>query len=157
MKNLAMLLASLLLAVLLGCSYGEADQTASVRQAVERHLAARTDLDPANMHVVVEKVSYEGDRANAAVTIEARNDPQAKMQMQYRLRKTGAGWEVEPSQASGAGEHGGAAPLPPTGGTGADLPPGHPPIGGEEPGQLPPGHPPVREEPPSQSPGASVP
>jgi len=151
------LLVSLLLTVWLGCSSNQADPTASVRQAVERHLAARTDLTPASMRVIVEKVSYEGDRASAAVTIVARNDPQAKMQMSYHLRKAGSGWEVEPSPASGAGAHGGAAPAPPAGGNDAELPPGHPPVGGQQAGELPPGHPPLDENPHGQNPGAYAP
>jgi hypothetical protein len=128
----------------LGCSASnEADATASVQRAVEKHLAARTDMDPSNLQVVVEKVSYEGDHANAAVTIMARKDPQAKMQMTYRLRKTGAGWEVEPQQGSGA--HGQGTPVPQAEET-PELPPGHPPLKGSEsaePNDLPPGHPPV--------------
>jgi hypothetical protein len=116
-----------------------------VQRAVERHLAARTDLDPSNLQVIVEKVSYEGDRANAAVSIVARKDPQAKMQMMYRLRKTAEGWEVEAPQGSESGAHGGAAaPMPEAGG--AELPSGHPPLEGgtdAEASELPPGHPPV--------------
>ena len=135
----------------LGCSAAnETDATASVQLAVERHLAARTDLDPSNLSVAVEKVSYEDDRATAAVTITARKDPQAKMQMMYRLRKTAAGWEVEPSQGSEAGAHGGGAAPMPDPGRGAELPPGHPPTEGGEGGaasELPPGHPPVGGEP----------
>ena len=135
----------------LGCSRAsEAGATASVQQAVERHLAARTDLDPSNLRVVVEKVSYEGDYANAAVTIVARKDPQAKMQMMYRLRKTASGWEVEAPQGSESGAHGGAAPMPQPGEGGAELPPGHPPVeggAGAEASELPPGHPPVGGEP----------
>jgi hypothetical protein len=157
-KKLTVALLSLVLAGWLGCSApSEADATASVQQAVERHLAARTDLDPSNLQVVVDKVSYEGDRANAAVTIVARKDPKAKMQMTYRLRKTAEGWEVEPSQ-SGGGAHGGSAPMPEAGG-GAELPPGHPAVeggGGAEANELPPGHPPVGGESPKEKPGSGA-
>jgi hypothetical protein len=150
----------LLLSSFVGCSATEQDSTASVQQAVERHLSARTDLDPGNLTVTVENVNFEGDRATAAVTIQARKDPQAKMQMTYHLRKAGDGWEVEP-QASGAGAHGGGmtapetAPMPETGESASELPPGHPPVGGasgSQPSELPPGHPPVS----GQSPKAST-
>lgn len=140
---------SLALAGWLGCSEAsEADETANVQRAVEQHLAKRTDLDPSNLRVVVEKVSYEdnGERATAAVTIVARQDPKATMQMMYRLRKTTGGWEVEPSQGAGAHGGGAAAPAPPAGESGGELPPGHPPMEGGEGGaesELPPGHPPV--------------
>jgi hypothetical protein len=132
----------------MGCSgASEADETASVRQAVERYLSARTDLSLSSMRVVVNKVTVEGERATAAVTIAASNDPQAKMEMMYKLRKTAEGWEVEPPQGGAAGAHGGSAPQPqPEAGGESALPPGHPPVGGEaEPkaSELPPGHPPV--------------
>jgi hypothetical protein len=134
----------------LGCSSAnKTDDTASVQRAVEKHLATRTDLG--NLQVVVEKVSFEGDHANAAVTIMARQDSKAKMQMTYRLRKTDAGWEVEAPQGSEAGAHaGGAVPMPEAEGGGAELPPGHPPVkggAGGEASELPPGHPPVEKAP----------
>jgi hypothetical protein len=143
----------------LGCAAAnESDPTTSVQQAVEKHLAARTDMDPSNLRVVVESVSYDGDRANASVTIVARQDPRAKMQMTYHLRKTAAGWEVEAPQGSEAGAHGGAAPMPEAGG-GAELPPGHPPVErerGSEANELPPGHPPVGGEPAKDKPGSGA-
>jgi hypothetical protein len=145
--RLALALLSFALTGWLGCSAAsEPDDTALVRQAVERYLAARTDLSLSSMRVVVEKVSVEGDRANAAVTIVARNDPKAKMEMTYRLLKTAEGWEVEPPQGSEAGAHGGAAPRAEPGGA-AEMPPGHPPVGGESGSsapELPEGHPPVK-------------
>jgi hypothetical protein len=141
----------------LGCSRAnEADATASVQQAVERHLAARTDLDPSNLQVVVDKVNFEGDRASAAVTIVARKDPQAKMQMMYRLRKTAEGWEVEAPQGLESGAHGGAAPMPEAGGD-TGLPPGHPAVEGgadAEASELPPGHPPVGGKAAGEKPGS---
>jgi hypothetical protein len=144
-KNLGFALLSLALTGWLGCSASEADQTAQVRQAVERYLSARTDLSLSTMRVVVNKVNVDGDRADAAVTIVARNDPQAKMEMNYILRKTAEGWEVEQPQGAESGAHSGGAPSPAPAGE-ADLPPGHPPLGGEQGGgaaELPPGHPPV--------------
>jgi hypothetical protein len=151
-KKLSLLLLSFALAAWMGCSgASEADETADVRQAVERYLSARTDLSLSSMRVVVNKVSIEGERATAAVTIAASNDPQAKMEMTYALRRTAEGWEVEPPQGGAGGAHGGSAPQPqpqqqPEAGGGSALPPGHPPVGGAaEPkaSELPPGHPPV--------------
>lgn len=146
-KRLVLVLLSFGLAGWLGCSGSGADETAQVRQAVERYLSARTDLSLSSMRVVVNKVSVEGERATAAVSIVARNDPQAKMEMMYRLRKTAEGWEVEQPQGAEAGAHsGGGAPSPQPGGESA-LPPGHPPVGGDQGGgaaELPPGHPPVQ-------------
>jgi hypothetical protein len=154
-KTRAILFSGALLSLWLGCSSApQADSTESVRQAVEKHLAARTDINPANMRVTVDKVEYEADRAQATVTIAARNDPQAKMQMMYRLRKAGQVWEVEP-QASGSGGHG-APPAPEAGEGGGALPPGHPGIGTDEANELPPGHPPVGEQPSNKGPGSGA-
>lgn len=153
MKKLAVALLSLVLACFAACSSGESGETARVRQAVERYLSARTDLSLSSMRVVVDEVTVEGDRANAAVTIVARNDPKAKMAMNYRLRKTADGWEVEPPQGQEAGAHSGGAMAPspsPQPDAGGDLPPGHPPVGGQQSGgeesasELPPGHPPIK-------------
>lgn len=155
-KKLSVLLLSFALAAWMGCSgASEADETADVRQAVERYLSARTDLSLSSMRVVVNKVTVDGERATAEVTIAANNDPQAKMEMTYALRRTAEGWEVEPPQGGAGGAHGGSAPQSqpqsqpqpqPEAGGESGLPPGHPPVGGEaEPkaSELPPGHPPV--------------
>jgi len=148
LKKLTLAFLCLALTGWLGCSgTSEADDTAAVRQAVERYLSSRTDLNLSQMRVVVENINFEGDRANAAVTIVARNDPQAKMEMSYRLRKTADGWEVEPPQGSEAGAHGGAAAPKAAPESGAEMPPGHPQVGGEggsSAPDLPPGHPPVK-------------
>lgn len=148
-KKLITTFLSLALASWVACSTasGPDEATTAIRQAVERHLAARTDLDPANLRVVVEKVSYEGEQAEAAVTIVARNDPEAKMEMIYRLRKTADGWQVESPQDSGG--HGGMAPAPQQEESDSGLPPGHPPVGGSQgsgSSEMPEGHPPVTEQ-----------
>ncbi len=157
-KKLLLACICLALAAWLGCSSAnQADDTASVQRAVEKHLAVRTDLNPSSLQVVVDKVSFEGDHATASVTIAARQDAKAKMQMVYHLRKTGEGWEVEPPQNGAASAHGGATPMPDAGGAGSELPPGHPAVeggsgNGSEASELPPGHPPVS----GQKPGSAT-
>ena len=138
------------------------DADAEVRVAIESYLATRSGLNMSAMALIVDKVDYEGDTAVASVTIQAKNEERAKMQMAYNLRRENGEWKVEPSEA-GAG-HGGAAGSGAPGGagggmpsghppatqppaSGGDLPSGHPPVGGDAPApsgsELPSGHPPV--------------
>ncbi len=108
-----------------------------IREAVRQHLATRTDLG--RMEVELDEVKYDGDQATATVTIKARDDEKAQLQMTYNLQRVDSEWKVQP--AAGAG-HGGGGATPPASG----LPPGHPPAGGGQPqggGQMPPGHPPL--------------
>ena len=117
-----------------GCS-GSEDSEAAIAAAIDSHLGLRTDLGVGRMRVEVAQVKFQGDEATAAVTITARDDPNASMQMMYRLTRTADGWEVQdPSSKAGAA-------------AGDDLPPGHPPSE-NKPGtaaELPAGHPPLNE------------
>ncbi len=135
----------LLLLSIAGCGSDEKSDVA-VREAVRAHLAGLTDLSLGKMTVEVDSVEYDGSNATAQVTIAAREDPRASMNMAYRLRRSGSQWIVEaPVAGSSPGAHGG------TGAGGGAMPPGHPPANppiGEQPkagGQgLPPGHPTVQ-------------
>jgi hypothetical protein len=120
-----------------------------IREAVRQHLATRTDLG--RMEVELDDVKYDGDQAAATVTIKARNDEKAQLQMTYNLRRVDSEWKVQPSAGAG---HGGGGAAPPASG----LPPGHPPAGGGRPqggGQMPPSHPPISGE--SQQPQKELP
>ena len=138
----------------LGCGSNENTELL-VRDAVLHYLAARTDLTMGNMDVKIDKLDLKGDTATAGVTISARGDAKASMQMVYELRRTGTGWEVTPPSGGSGAAHGGMPP----GATepGAGLPPGHSSPGGapggtaEQP-QLPQGHPPVGNPPVQKSP-----
>ena len=123
-----------------GCS-GSEDSEAAIAAAIDTHLGLRTDLGAGRMRVEVAQVKVQGDEATAAVTITARDDPNASMQMMYRLKRTADGWEV---QAPGS-KAGSAA--------GDDLPPGHPPLENKPStaAELPAGHPPLNESPPQPS------
>lgn len=107
-----------------------------IREAVRQYLASRTDLG--RMDVELDEVEYNGDQAKAKVTIQARGDEKARLQMTYNLQRVGSEWKVQPS----GGGHGGGGTMPPASG----MPPGHPPTGGSESqggGQMPPNHPPI--------------
>ncbi len=138
----------------LGCGSNQNTELL-IRDAILHYLAGRTDLTMSNMDLKIDRLEMEGDSATAGVTISARGDAKASMQMVYELRKTGSGWEVTPPSGGSGAAHGGLPPGAAESGSG--LPPGHPPAGGtpggaaEQP-QLPQGHPPVGNAPAPKSP-----
>ena len=108
------------------------DSRPEVEAAVERHLAAKTDLDLTNMAIEVLEVDYAEETASALVRIQARDNPDALMELRYELRRGPEGWEVVERERPD--------------GDPAEPPSGHPPVDGsdsEAPPDLPPGHPPV--------------
>lgn len=150
---MARLLLTLIFAVAtLGCGGAESPNGA-ILEAVEAHLAKRTDLDMSAMELSLSNVEVTGDRAEAEVAFTATGTGQPAMSMNYSLRREGEGWVVEPKQGSTHSMPGQqqAAPMPGggvPGGGGQGLPPSHPPIEGGAGGQeLPPGHPPLSETP----------
>lgn len=148
------------------CNRRPPESEDAVRQAIEKYLATRSNLNMQGMSIVVGAMRFHDDRAEADVVFKARSDSKAVMSMHYSLKQNGSSWEVIPQ----SGGHPGATPPPPGAGAGAgststpDLPPGHPSIGsspqsnGLPPGhpstgatppgseQLPPGHPPLRSQ-----------
>ena len=124
----------LLLAAAPACSRRQAQPEAAVRQAVERYLASRPNLNMQGMDMQMGAIKLRDERAEADVTFRAKNDAKAILSMHYRLKRRQGQWEVEPQ----AGGHGGVVPS--TGpGTTAELP-ADPPASSA----LPAGHPPVK-------------
>jgi hypothetical protein len=151
LRNRTLLLVVVSLLLFVDCGSG-AKSDDLVLDAVRHHLSNRTDLTLANMDLKLDRVDYQQDTAEAQVTIVARADEQARMQMVYRLRRSGDGWEVVPGASGAGGGHGGGMTTPPAQppgeGQGGELPQGHPPVGGEGSGSssdLPAGHPPVQK------------
>ncbi len=138
----------------LGCGSKESSELL-VRDAILHYLASRTDLSMGKMDVKIDRLELRGDSATAGVTISARGDAKASMQMAYELRKVGSGWEVVPPSGGTGSAHGGM-PAPGAADPGGEAPP-HPPTGGSQGGtadqpQLPQGHPPVGDPPEEKSP-----
>lgn len=103
-----LLVAMLVAAAGAACRRGsQAETGTAVRQAIERYLASRPNLNPAGMNLEVTGVQFRGATAQANVTLRAKTDAQASMSIEYTLRRKGAGWEVEAPPAA---------------------PPGHPPV-----------------------------
>lgn len=136
------LLLVLLLAGIAGCGSSEpartaADERKSVEEAIDRHLAKRSDLDFSSMKVLVDRVNFVGDdQAEATVKFTVGEEAAASIQLAYTLKKTNDVWEVV---GPPKGTQGAPAAPPAEGGA---MPPDHPPVGGEQ-QPLPSGHPPV--------------
>ncbi len=132
----------LLIAGAFGCGSSEPARTASderksVEEAINRHLAKRSDLDFSSMKVSVDRVNFVGDdKAEATVKFTVGDEAASTIQMSYTLEKTNNVWEVVGPPKGTQGSQ----VAPPAGG--GAMPPNHPQVGGQQP-QLPSGHPPV--------------
>jgi hypothetical protein len=114
-----------------------ADERKSIEEAIDRHLAKRSDLDFSSMKVIVDRVNFVGDdQAEATVKFTVGAEAASTIQMSYTLQKANDVWEVvgPPKGMQGA------QVAPPA--AGGAMPPNHPPAG-DAPPQLPSGHPPV--------------
>lgn len=101
----------------------------AVRQAVIEHLSARKglDLDMNSMELDVGDVSFRANDAEATVSFRPKGSQTAAMTMKYSLIREGDKWKVKPrAPGEGGNPHGTAAP------PAAELPPGHPPMGGKK-------------------------
>jgi len=119
--------AVLLVAVLLaGC--GNSMRTKEkVQQAILQRLQTRSGLDLSALDVTTTSVSFTKNMAYATVAFHPKSDPDVKsgMVMNYTLESRDGKWvvvNVADSEGHGMAGHGAA--------TGSELPPGHPPIGG---------------------------
>lgn len=106
------------------CSRGIESKEA-VRQAVIDHLAARSNLNVSSMEVDVTAVSFRENEADATVMFRAKGAGTGQsMTMNYTLERKGNRWVVKSKSGVGGMPHGS---------TDAELPAGHPPVGGEKP------------------------
>jgi hypothetical protein len=132
----------LLLAGASGCGSSEPARTAAderkfIEEAIDRHLAKRSDLDFSSMKVTVDRVNFvDDDKAEATVKFAVGEEAAASIQMAYTLQKTNDVWEVV---GPPKGTQGPQVAPPAAGGA---MPPDHPPVGGGQ-QPLPSGHPPV--------------
>jgi hypothetical protein len=104
------------------------DDPELVRQGVIDYLSKRSNLNVSGMNVVVASVSFQKNRADAEVAFTAKgSNPGRPMSMRYTLERQGDRWVVKDKAEAGHNPHGAGAPPP----AGADLPPGHPAVGGQ--------------------------
>ena len=104
-----------------GCKQPMSDNDA-ILVAIKSHLAARGNLNTAAFDMEIQKVSIQGDQAQADVAFHVKDGP-GMMQLSYTLKKAGGNWAVVESNPVGSNfTHpvldgtGSAAPgLPPSG------------------------------------------
>lgn len=115
------------LALLTGCSRGAKLETEpAVRQALERYLSSRSNLNMQGMDLQIAGMQFRGQQAQVDVVFKAKGGgttPGGTMSMRYTLNRRGDRWEVEPQSSA----HGGTAP-PAGSGAPAEMPPGHPAV-----------------------------
>jgi hypothetical protein len=117
--------------VSLGCQ-GLVNQEAAVQKAIQEHLAERSDLALDKMTMVMERVTVDGNTAQAEVVFGVADDPQSRMSYQYDLRREDGRWLVEAGRPSASQlphpEMGEAMPGDSSPAEPSSLPEGHPPI-----------------------------
>ena len=126
------LLATAFCCLLLACGGGaKLENEAAVRQALDRYLASRPNLNMQGMELQISGIQFRGQQAQADVVFKAKGgDAKGTMSMRYTLHRKGDRWEVEPQSAAHGGAGGGMAP----------------PAGSAPPSEMPPGHPPVKTQ-----------
>ncbi len=150
MKKFLLPLSALLLLAGSSCTR-RADNETAIRQAIERYIASRPNLNMSEMDMQVGGIRIRENTAEADVTFRSKANAEAKMSMHYTLRRHNGPWEVEPQ----SGGHGG---MPPPGHSDTSgLPSGHLPTGSSPPPRLPSGHPPTGSSPPPEMPSGHPP
>jgi hypothetical protein len=127
MKNLWRgLLLTVLGCFLLSCgSLNKNNSEAAVRRAIEAHLAGRTGLASDKIVMDIQKVQFQGDRAEVDVVFHSRTDPKASMTFHYQLRNDGKEWKVDTGRPSSEASPHPSSEMP--SGSAPPLPEGHPP------------------------------
>ncbi len=108
-----------LLAALSACNRGNQSKEA-IRQGVVDYLSGKTSslaLNMSAMDVQVTNVTFNGNQADAAVSITPKGTPGAGMNMNYHLEQEGSKWVVKGRKESGGSPHGGGM-APSAGGAG---------------------------------------
>jgi len=111
---------------LVSCNRGTQTKEA-VQQGVIEYLSNRSNLNISSMDVRVTSVSFTQNEADAVVSFSPKGgDPAQSMTMRYTLHRSGGKWVVKNKSDMGESPHG-AGP----GAGDGQVPPGHPPLGGE--------------------------
>lgn len=121
----AFLTGALLLATSACRSGAKLETEGAVRQALDRYLAARPNINMQGMDLQIGSIQFRGEKAQVDVVFRAKSGGDAQsgtLNMRYTLNRRGDRWEVEPQSSA----HGGMSP--PASSQPGDLPPGHPPV-----------------------------
>ena len=113
---------------LAACNRSVVQSNDAIRQGVLDHLAesqSKTALNLAGMDVEVKSVQYNGNEADAAVSITPKGgNPAAGMSINYHLKQQGSKWVVVGRQDSHGAAANPDAPNPHGGGAMPDSPHG---------------------------------
>ena len=117
---------------LTACNRGSQSKDA-VRQAVLDHLSG-VGLNLSGMNVDLTSVQFNGDHAEAAVSITAKGGPSGSgMNTVYSLEQKGGKWQVTGRKDAGGAPHGGGMTPPGANPHGAGAMPSAPAGGGRMP------------------------
>lgn len=112
---------------LAGCQR-EPSINAQIQDVIAEHLASRPGISADRMLIEVERVTVQGDRAEAEVIFRSRDNPESRMAYHYELRREDGAWKVEGGRPSAPES---PHPVPEAApDAGATLPEGHPPVEG---------------------------
>ena len=166
MKRALFCLSLFAMLVLFGGCNNQASDSDKIKEGINEHLSSLKTLNLSAMDMSIQNVSIQGNQAQAQVEFRPKTGaPQgAGMQVNYSLEKRDEKWVVQNSVPSGGAiqhpapgqnPHGGEMPssMPPAStapastalpnfrglvnsGSGSSLPPGHPPINGQNNAQL---------------------
>ncbi len=109
----ALIVVLLAAASLAGCQKGAPETKPAVEAALRAYLAQRPGLAMDKMDMEVKDVKFKGETAEADLVFRVK-DGEGEMAMRYTLRRQGDQWVVERGGQTGA--------------SGAEMPPGHPPV-----------------------------
>jgi hypothetical protein len=73
---------------------------AAVKAAIEDHLKHQPGVAFENMTLEVENVTFHEDTAEALVKFHSKQAPSFAVDILYKLRRTGSGWQVESSSTA---------------------------------------------------------
>jgi hypothetical protein len=100
-----------LFVALSACNRGNQSKDA-IRQGVMEYLSGKTSslaLNMAAMDVVVTNVTFNGNQAEASVSITPKNTPGGGMNVNYHMEQDGTKWVVKGRKDAGGTPHGGGA------------------------------------------------
>ena len=112
---------------LAGCQR-EPSINAQIQEVIAEHLTGRPGIAADRMVIEVERVTVQGERAEAEVIFRSRDNPESRMAYHYELRRDEGKWKVEGGRPSAAES---PHPVPEAApDAGATLPEGHPSVEG---------------------------
>ena len=99
------------MALAIACSKWQTHSKGAVERGIQEHLSRNTQLLSHNFTTQVEKVTFNGDAADAVVKFQSRQQARLFVEVGYHLRLENGRWEVvssTPLSGQGSDSHMGA-------------------------------------------------